>query len=373
MVKETQNILPNTQEDEIDLIQILKRLWNGRKTVIWSVVICTVIGIAVALLSPKAYTVTSTMVPQTGTKSSNMGGLSSLASLAGVNLDMSSGARPFSAILYPQIIESVPFQLELMNTPFTFSEVDKPVSIYEYYTEIAKPGILSVIKKYTIGLPGVVISAIFKEKKQDIIGLNGEQQITALTEKQEGVRKIISSRISLEADAQEGYLALSVTMPEALTAAEVAIKTQEMLQRYVTDFKITKAQDQLGFIESRYDEKKKEFEDAQKRLAAFRDRNKNVSSAVARTEEERLLGEYNIAYSIYSDLAKQLEQAKIQVKEDSPIFFIVKPVVVPIERSKPRRMLILIGCVFLGSIVGVGIIFGRSYLPILKKQWNEVD
>lgn len=370
MVEETQNTPPITQEDEIDLIQILKRLWNGRKTIIWSVVICAVIGVAVALLSPKAYTVTSTMVPQVSSKSNNLGGLSSLASLAGFNLDLSSGAGPLSPTIYPQIIESVPFQLELMNTPFTFSETDRPVSIYEYYTEIAKPGFFSIIAKYTIGLPGVIISAI---KGKEELNIGEGQQIIFLTEEQEEIRKIIAENVSLNTNTKEGYITLSVTMPEALTAAEVAVKTQEMLQKYLTDVKIAKAQDQLNFVEGRYVETKKEFEAAQKQLAAFRDRNKNVSSAVARTEEERLQGEYNIAYTVYSELAKQLEQAKLQVKEDSPILSIVKPVIVPIEKSKPKRAMILFIWTFLGCIMGIGIVFGKHYLKNFRKQWQEEE
>ena len=70
-------------------------------------------------------------------------------------------------------------------------------------------------------------------------------------------------------------------------------------------------------------------------FARFRDANKSFSSAVAKTQEEALTNEYNLAYSVYSELAKQMEQAKIAVNETTPILTIVEPVVVPIERSKP--------------------------------------
>lgn len=357
-------------EDEIDLIQLAKTLWNGRKTVIISVVAGTIIGLAIALLSPKAYTVSTTMVPQVSSKQSSLGGLSSLAAMAGFNLDMGGGAGPLSPVIYPQIINSVPFQLELMNTPFTFSEVSKPVSIYEYYTEVAKPGVLSQIKKYTIGLPFVILKAFRGEPEENSTG--GDKLIT-LTLEQEKILKKLAENVSLDANSKEGYLTLSVTMPEAYTAAEVALKAQEMLQRYITEFKIAKAADQLRFIEERFEEKKAEFETAQKRLASFRDRNRNVSSALARTEEERLQSEYNIAYNVYNELAKQLEQARIQVKEDTPVLSVVKPVVVPVKKSKPNRPLILVIWVFLGGITGVGWVFGKQYLATIKKKWNEGD
>lgn len=356
-------------EDEIDLIQLAKTLWNGRKTVIICLALASLLGITIALLSPKAYTVSTTMVPQVSSKQSSLGGLSSLAAMAGFNLDMGGGGGPLSPVIYPQIVGSVPFQLELMNTPFTFSEADKPVSIFEYFTEISKPGALSLVKKYTIGLPFVILKAIRGERIQE--GKSGDSSILKLTKDQDNIRKFMAQSISLDANSKEGYLTLSVTMPEAITAAEVALKAQEMLQRQITEFKIAKAADQLKFIEERYKEKKAEFEVAQERLAAYRDRNKNVSSALARTGEERLQSEFNIAYNVYNELAKQLEQARIQVKEDTPVLSIIKPVVVPVEKSQPKRAMILIIWVFLGGIIGVGIVFGKQYLATIREKWNS--
>lgn len=358
-------------EDEIDLIELAKTLWKGRNTVIVSVIIAGFIGLALALLSPKAYTVSTTMVPQVSSKQSSLGGLSSLAAMAGFNLDMGGGGGPLSPVIYPQIVGSVPFQLELMNTPFTFSEVPEQVTIIEYYTEISKPSILSLVKKYTIGLPFVILKAIRGEK--EIQKIDDKSSLLSLTQDQEDIRKFLSENISLDANSKDGYLTLSVTMPEALTAAEVAAKAQEMLQTHITDFKIAKAADQLKFIEDRYAEKKAEFEASQEKLASFRDRNKNVSSAVALTGEERLQSEFNIAYNVYNELAKQLEQARIQVKEDTPVLSIIKPVVVPVEKSKPNRPMILIIWIFLGGIVGIGIVFGKQYLATIREKWNSTN
>ncbi len=137
-----------------------------------------------------------------------------------------------------------------------------------------------------------------------------------------------------------------------------------------TEFKIKKANAQLIFIEGRCAEKRKDFERAQANLAAFRDRNKSVTSAVARTEEERLQSDYQLAFEVYSQLAQQLEQAQIKVKEDTPVFSIVKPVTVPIEKSKPNRPLILIIWTFLGVVFAIGWIFGKQFFLTVKNKWN---
>ena len=362
---------PVKNDDEIDLLELAKTFWNGRSIILKSILIAGIFGVVIALLSSKEYTATTTIVPQTSSSSSKLGGLSSLAAMAGFNLDNATSGDVLSPTVYPEIVSSVPFQMDLMNTPFTFAEVNHPVSLYEYYSEISKPGVLSLIAKYTIGLPGVIISAIKGDTEQKTISEN--KGPIALTQKQEKVRKMISDQVTLNLDAKQGFITLQAAFPEALLSAQVADQARELLQKYITRFKIEKASDKLSFIEQRYEEKKKEFEKAQIRLAYFSDQNKNVTSAVARTEEKRLQGDYTIAMNVYDELAKQLEQAKIQVKEETPVFSILEPAMVPRERSKPKRPMIVFIWLFLGGIVGTGIVFGKVYLKDIKAKWNETN
>ncbi|WP_159518141.1 Wzz/FepE/Etk N-terminal domain-containing protein [Sunxiuqinia indica] len=356
--------------DEIDLIALVKDLWDGRRTIITYILIGAVLGLLIAILTPKEYTVQTTMVPQSAQSGgSKLGGLSSLAAMAGFNMDMSSGTETLSPMVYPKIMQSVPFRLELMNSSFQIDGIDQPVTLFEYYTEYKKAGVLSNVKKYTIGLPGVIIGAL-KPTTDDQQPITDNQLIT-LSEEEDEVIKSLNEQLSLEVNDKEGILTLSSNFPDARLAAQVAHKAQVLLQKYITTYRIQKAQEQLDFIKDRYQEKKEEFLEAQKRLARFRDQNKNVSSAMAQTEVERLQSEYNIAFSVYSELAKQLEQAQIKVKEDAPVLTIVEPVRVPLEKSKPNRPLILFIWIFLGGIIGVGIVFGRQFMSTIKQRWNE--
>ena len=356
-------------DDEIDLLALAKTFWNGRKTILKSILFAGMLGILIALLSPVEYTAMTSIVPQTTQSSNKLGGLSSLAAMAGFNLDPGYSGESMSPLVYPQIVGSVPFQLDLMNTPFSFSEVDHPVSLYEYYSKIAKPGILSLVSKYTIGLPGLIISAIKGEPAKQI-STDGKGPIS-LSKDQDGVRKMIDEKVTLTLDAKQGFITLQASFQEALLSAQVADQARELLQKYITRYKIEKATDKLAFIEDRYAEKKKEFEKAQERLARYRDQNKNVSSAMALTDVERLQGEYSIALNVYNELAKQLEQAKIQVKEETPVFSVLEPAMIPREKSKPKKPMIVAIWLFLGGILGVGIVFGKGYLKEIKSKWNE--
>lgn len=359
-----------TNDDEIDLLELAKTLWDGRKTILIFMLVAGVLGVFVALLSPKEYTASTTMVPQTSSSGSKLGGLSSLAAMAGFNLDMATAGEALSPMVYPQILHSGPFQLELMNTPFTFSGVDHPVSLYEYYSEIAKPGALALIGKYTIGLPWVILKAI--KGGNDKKSVPEEKGPIAFTEKQEKVSKMIKGKINLTIDSKQGYLTLQASFPEALLSAQVADQTRELLQKYITRFKVKKATDKLNFIEERYQEKKKEFEQAQEKLARYRDQNRNMSSALAQTEAERLQGEFSIAMNVYNELAKQLEQAKIQVKEETPVFSVLEPAVVPNQKSKPKRMMIISALIFVGILIGGGWIWGNQYIKEIQNKWKEI-
>jgi len=357
-------------DDEIDLLALVKTLWNGRRTILLSIISGTLLGVAVALLSAKEYTASTVMVPQVGDSQSKLGGLGGLAALAGISMDMPQGAD-LSPMIYPQIVKSIPFQLELMNVPLNFQDYSMPISLFDYYTKYSKSSVLGTITKYTIGLPGVIIGAIKGKPKEMSMPANSVNQPIFLTANQNAVKNALNEIISLEVNSKEGFLTLTTRMPEALAAAQLAQQAQYLLQRYITKIKIEKAQFNLDFIQKRYDETKSEFQKAQVSLAIVNDRNKNFTSSLPRIETDRIQTQYTITFSVFQELAKQIEQAKIQVKKETPVFTIVEPVSVPSEKSKPKKAMIVAIWLFLGGIVGVGIVFGKGFLGDIKQKWTE--
>jgi len=341
-------------EGQIDLIELAKNLWQGRRTIIKVTIFCAFIGLLVAILSPKEYTTKVVIVPQLSNKQGPLGNLSGLASLAGITISTPASAE-ISPTTYPQIISSIPFQLEMMNTRLTFSKIDHVVTLYEYYSEYVKP---NPILKYTFCLPETILKSI--RKKQSIADSETSYGLIQLTEEQDIVYEIINRKISIEINSKDGYITLVCRMPEALPSAQLAQRAQELLQQQITEFKIQKATSNLEFIQQRYDEVQGQYNQAQEALARFSDRNKNIVTAIAQTESDRLRNDYNLAYAIYSEMAKQLEQAKIQVKEDTPVFTVIEPAIVPREKSKPRRIMIMAGFIFLGGIIGIGIVFVKN-------------
>lgn len=359
----------NSSEQEIDLVEVIRKLWNNRKLILKVTFGFMIVGIIVAISSPKEYTASTTMVPQTSDK--KMGGsLGGLAAMAGINLGDIGGGEVLSPKMYSKILESVPFQKELMQIPIKFEEYEQPITLFDYFTnkKYQKFSLFGSIKKYTIGLPGVVLGAIRGDKEESLPSMGNIGSLQVLTRNENDCINRLKNQVLLKLNEKEGYLQLTATMPEPLAAAQLTEKVQILLQRYITEFKIEKVQSNLDFVQERFDEVKRDFEQIQQERAAFKDANKSIYSARAQTESEQLDTRYNLALSVFSELAKQLEQAKIQVKETTPILTVIDPVTIPLERSKPQRVLICVLFTFLGGFVGVGLVL---ILPFIANLTNN--
>lgn len=371
-MEENLNNAPRSGEEEgIDIVALLKQLWAGRKTVIIWTAVFLALGLLSALTMKRTYTVSSVMVPQLG--SSRNSSLLSLAGMAGFDLGTSQmSGQELSPLVYPQILKSSTFCLELANTPLHYAAADTAVSMFTYAKDYAKPTVMGTIRKYTIGLPGTLIGLLKKAPAEEADSTLTEDVFplkpVKLSKEEANMVKAVSSCISMSVDKKEGYLVLTVTGSEPLQTAELAVKTQQLLQSEITRFRTEKAQKQLEYVQARYKEVKAETESVQAALAVATDRSQSMTTTRSHIERDRLQSKYVVLSSIYAEMAKQLEQAKMQVKRETPAMAIVQPVTVPRQPSN-SRMKTLIIWTFFGILLGCGIVLGKSYLPKIKEMF----
>lgn len=368
--QEPQAQTADVQEQEIDLIALFKRLWKKRMFVIYVTLAFMVLGLMIALFSKKEYTATTVFVPQTSRQgvSSSM---SSLASLAGINLGQVGGGESLSPAIYPQLLSNVDFVKELMYTPIKFEEWPEKVTLFDYYTneDYNKPTFFGTVKKYTLGLPGVIIKAIKGSNKEEADSAAADGPLPVFTEKEYACKQVLTNLVSITINDKDGYVELSASMPEPVAAAEVATAAFYLLEKYITEYKIEKAKATLDFVNDRFAEAKADFEEKQKELASFRDANRMLTTATSQIAQERLEREYELANTIYTELARQKTQVELQVKEDTPVLSVVQPVVVPFEKSKPKRAIILIAFTFLGGCLGCASVFGFDFIKHQGSSW----
>lgn len=364
--------IPQEEEEGIDLVALLKSLWDSKKIVLIVTVIFMALGLVAALTMKRTYTVSTVMVPQMNSRSNSS--LSSLASLAGFDIGTSTmSGGELSPLVYPQIVKSVPFRMELLNAPLHYAKADTAVSMLTYAKEYVKPSPLSYVLKYTIGLPGLIMKSIRKEKPE--IELPSDDSDSSpkpiiISKSESLLMKRIAKTVTLNVDKKEGYITLTVIGSEPIQTAELAIKAQTLLQNEVTRFRTEKAQSQLDYIQARYNEIKVEAESYQSQLATIKDRSQQMTTTRSKIEQERIQSKYNVANSIYGEMAKQLEQAKMQVKRDTPVLTVIQPVTVPIKASNSRAKT-LIAWTFLGAFLGCVYALGKNYFPKFKKSFKN--
>jgi LPS O-antigen subunit length determinant protein (WzzB/FepE family) len=358
----------NSSEDQVDLLALLKTIIEDKKTIFRFVIIFGIVGLFVAIFSQNEYTASTTIVIQSSNKPT--GSLSGIASLAGAKLGLSGQEVGISPQLYPQIINSVPFQKELLETLLTIEGQDEKVSYKEYYTNIYTPGVLASVKKYTIGLPSLLLGLLKSEKPESPSkSVDDEKEaVIYITKEEKNLIKLLKSQLSINFNEKVGYTTLSANMPEAKAVADLLKSAQDLLEAYVIGFKVQKSASELSFIKTRYLEKEREFKKVQQGLALYSDQNQRVYTAQAKTQLMLLQSEYDLAYSIYLELAKQLESQEIKVKEDTPIFTIIEPVFVPLEKTAPKRSLILFIFLLFGLVLSVGYILVKHPLQNIIKE-----
>ena len=139
------------------------------------------------------------------------------------------------------------------------------------------------------------------------------------------------------------------------------------MQKKIIEFKVKSSKELLDFTTNQYNEKKNAFEKLQDQRAVFVDKNINISSTLFQNKLSRIESELNIAQTVVQQLASQVEQAKLQVNKDTPVFTTINPVTVPFEKSAPKRSLTVIIFLFLGFVLSSGYILIREQaIEILK-------
>jgi uncharacterized protein involved in exopolysaccharide biosynthesis len=348
--------------DEIDLIELIRHIWNGRWLIVKVTVAFMILGLVIAFTTTEQFRAEARLLPEIN---DTQGGASALlkqfGGLGGLNLPMGEGSDAIRPDLYPDLLQTTPFFVLLMEQNVSIqskSEIEQ-ITIFTYVDQNMAGSFWNIVRRYTISLPGTLIKMVKSTSNEDQ-RMSIIEDIPKITPRQFEAMKTLRSRVRASIDQRTGIITVSAELPDRRVAAQTAQFAVEYLTEYITRYRIQKAQQDLEFTQERYKERRQEFHNAQLALARFRDSNRNIISAAAQTEEQRLQDQYNLAFNVYNGLAQQLEQARIKVQEETPVITLLEPVSIPVERSKPKRGFLLIMLTLLGVITALASIFVRN-------------
>jgi hypothetical protein len=231
--------------------------------------------------------------------------------------------------LYSLIVYSNPFLLELSHKKIKLN--NQNISIYQFF----------VNKKESISLFDKVTQKIVRKNKEKDFYSNIENSINYglnqaftsnaivynLSSDDKRIINILKSKIKL---IQSGKLIyITVKMPDANLSAQANKELIELLVKYATRIKLAKQLENISFLEERTKEAWQKYNLSQQRVAGFKDNNYNLIFETIQTKNINYQNDLNLYSSVYNQLFSQLEQAKIQLKKDSPLFTFVEPIYIP--------------------------------------------
>ena len=350
---------------EIDLLELTLKLWEEKKFIFKTIIIFFLIGIIIAFVTKKEYKSSCSFILNDYFGGNKVGGLlAQFGGLAGINLNGAESEGIVSPLIFNNIVKNKLFLSELLDSSIHISKPDTFVTYYDYLQNIDKPSVFAYITRYTILLPFELKNLLTKPDTS--IHSNEKSNILYITYDDDKIFRKISKKIDVSFDEETGLIGISAKASDPLASAEIVIQIYNKLTTFLINYKIEKASTDYEFIYQRCKEAEQRYEETQEKLANFKDKNKNVTTASFETEQERLQNQYQLAFNVYNGLSQQLEQAKIKVQESLPVFKIVENAYVPIQREKPKRIFILIGFIFLGFFTGIVLVITKPIIDELR-------
>lgn len=346
--------------DRISFKELTEQIVNGKYLFIACMIVSLFIGLFVYMITPKNYASSIEFLVSDNTDQSNQSRLGSLASLAGVNTNMSSGI-PASA--YEFILSSTNFLSDVVAEKIEF-EGDS-IFISNYLTQRMVLGFRNELKTLSgDNKPKVVYYNVIDSTKASRISRLSPGNLPILNLNGEVARSVNVIRNSIEFSYEVPKpIVLTVKLQDPEASAAVAKVVLQKLEEYINLYSRENKIDNTDFLQKELDKSKEELYILQNSLAAAQDRNINANKAIANLDIERLNLRYSQARSTYSGLLAQLDNSKIQVENQRPLFIIIEAPIQLSEQSptEPRLVVYVILSLILGSFLSLTLIFAKSF------------
>jgi len=364
-IEKQQAVSKKTEVQEIDLLELAQKVWDGKKLIFKACGVAVVLGLIVAFSIPKEYTTTVVLAPEAKAKG-GAGNLGALASMAGINIGSVSGDEALSPEIYPDIVKSTPFLVDLFPVKIKPISDEKAMGLFEYMDKYQRTPWWGIITSAPFKAVGWAVS-LFKDKPHG--ATTDKPDVFRLTQEQADIATVISERILTIVDEKTGMISISVTMQDPLVSATLTDTVMQNLQDYITRYRTNKATQDLEYTEKLYKEAQQNYYEAQQKYANFADSNLDIVMTGYQTRLERLQNEATLAYGLYNQISQQLQLAKAKVQEVTPVYTVVQPASVPLRPASPQKPIILIGFIFLAFVGSVSwIILFKDLVKQFKRS-----
>ncbi len=308
---------------EISFEKVSAFFFKTWKAFIFTGFLCGITTYMLTFLMKNEYRAKAKILPEYS--SSLTGNLTELASLAGIGTkNRTEAIRPD---LYPEIVKSTPFLIRTLSTPMKDSS-GKTVVLQEY------------------------LSKNFKVKPKPILFADySGDSVMALSRSQQSLLNTLRNRINAGMAKTTGIITIEAEMPDPYLAAEVNSLAIRYIKEFVSDYRFNKEATKASYLGKQVSEAKAKLDRAETAFSAFKDTNRNLYTNIGKVQEQRLQAEFMRLQSVYAELSRQYELARLQAAQFNPVIEVLEPPVVPNATSKPRRLVLAVGAACLGIFI----------------------
>lgn len=350
---------------EIDIIGLTLKVFKNKKSLYFSVGIATVIGLVVALCTPKTYTASVILAPEMSSGGIGLGStLSSMASTFGFDIDTKSNMDAIYPEIYPEIFESVDFLKEIYTVPVRLYNDNTTRTYIEHLSKDLKMPFWDY-PQYWLSLALRKPEPTVKGQTEDFVD---PFRITKLdAEICEGISKSISCVI----DKKTSEISISFTDQDPMVAAIVVDTLQHRLQAYITDYRTKKARIDYEYYEKLANEAYAEYKATETAYSTYSDSHRNAVISSVTSQRDALENKMNNAFSAYSTMCNLRDQAKAKIQERTPAFTMIQSAKMPHKPSSRPKIVTLFIFMFVGLLVDVAWVGFGEKLYLKRKQAKE--
>ncbi|MBR6194834.1 MAG: chain-length determining protein [Prevotella sp.] len=346
----------NIQNDVIDLRVIVGKVRKRKRLFLKVLPTAFVLSCLFIICFPRYYITDAKLAPEIDNNTTG-GTLSSLASSFGIDLGQIQTTDAISPLLYPDLMDDNGFVASLFEIKVKSADGEINTNYHDY---------LAKYQEYPWWeYPIEWIRKMLPKSPQG--GSASGYDPYYLSRREDGIMGVARDNIQFSIDKKTDVITISVTAQDALIAKTMADSVTKRLQWFITDYRTNKARVDYEYYKQLASEAKQEYERTRQRYASMSDANTNIAMRSVELKLEDMENDMQLKFNAYTALSTQLQAAKAKVQERTPAFTIIKGASVPVKPTGPKRMLFVLGMIFLAFFGTIAYIIKDEILEPFKQ------
>lgn len=330
---------------QIDFVKIAKTIRKHLKTYAISLPTAFILSCLLIICVPRYYRCTVTLAPEMSNLSSSS--LSQVASSFGFDISSASGVSGDAILpeLYPDLVNSVNFRTSLFHIMVKTDDGCLKTTYYDYLLNHQKTPWWTTVINWCKNL---------FSKKEEEKQSNNKIDPFRLTKQQNSILMTLENKITCSVDKKNNVIAIIIKDQDPLICATMADSVKNKLQYFITDYRTSKARNDLAYTEKLYNDAKSRYVKSRQTYASFADANEGLILESYKSKLEDLENEMQLNFNTYTMMSNQLQAARAKVQERTPAFTTLQSASVPLKPAGPKRM-IFVAVITLLTFIGTTI------------------